>query len=99
MSEQKTETKEELERQVQQLQYQLNSAMRREGIIASKLGQKEVEVADLTVRLEQITQGYQSQQQSHQDLQGKLETAEKELLNRKQRREQQRNNKPKQQAK
>jgi predicted nuclease with TOPRIM domain len=99
MSEQKTETKEELEQQVQQLQYQLNTVVRRESLLATKLGQKEVEVADLTIRLEQVSQGYQSQQQFSQDLQGKLETAEKELINRKQRREQQRNNKPKHQAK
>ena len=100
MSEQKALTKEELEQRVTQLEYELNNAIKREEILSNKLGQKEREIADLTVRSDQIIEGYQQQQQTVGNLQNKLETAEKELTNRKQRRDQQRNhNKQKQQAK
>jgi uncharacterized protein YoxC len=75
----KANTLQELEKQVQQLQYQLTNAINRENILLQRSGQKEREIADLTVRLEQITQGYQSQQQLNQQLQEKLQTVETEL--------------------
>lgn len=82
MSEQKIATRAELEQQVKQLQFSLNTADRREEILANKLGQKERENVDLSVKLDQIMQGYQAQQQSNQEMQGKLDRIEKEKIDR-----------------